>query len=69
MDRREGALAEAPVWRDVSDVHLCPACGRDERCRVAHEAGFVHCFGRESTRPIEGGGWLHVVGVDGCHAD
>ena len=63
----EGAVLTAPVWRAVTPEHPCPCCGGDAECRVAHLAGFVQCFGCESSRPLEAGGFLHLLGVDGCN--
>jgi hypothetical protein len=58
---RGPAAMNAPAWAAVSAERPCPCCGGTGGCGTADEAGFVHCRLRVSTRPIAGGGWLHVL--------
>jgi hypothetical protein len=55
------AAMDAPAWVAVSEKRPCPCCGETRGCGTADEAGFVHCRLLVSSRPIAGGGWLHVL--------
>jgi hypothetical protein len=48
-------------WEPASLRHPCPCCGATGGCAVAVRAGYVCCRSVPAARPIEGGGWLHVL--------
>ena len=51
----------SPVWTPVSTEWPCPCCGETGGCGTADEARYIHCRLIVSSRPIVGGGWLHVA--------
>jgi hypothetical protein len=59
------AAPDAPTWAAVSAERPCPCCGQTAGCGTAEETAFVHCRLRVSSRPIAGGGWLHVLARPG----
>jgi hypothetical protein len=50
-----------PTWSAVSAERPCPCCGEAAGCGTADGTDFVHCRLLVSSRPIAGGGWLHVT--------
>lgn len=48
-------------WIRVTKGHPCPICGKNDWCGVTEDRSAAHCMRVESPRPVQSGGYLHIL--------